>query len=410
MKAKERITAARAALVLDHPFFGALVLRLRLVEDPGCKTLWTEGERLGYNPDYVMSLSPSRLQAALAHEVLHCAGGHPWRRGCRDRGLWNQAADYAINHVLKDADFDVGEDWLLNPSFNGLSAEEIYDILADQPSGGGGSGSRGMGNAQAQGDAQSGGPPKEKENDGQGGTDGEEPGEGDPKADDGPEDFGPGEVRDAPQDKASQSEAEWRVAVAAAAKAAKVMGRLPGNLERFVEEAVEPRIDWRQILRRFVQSAAREDYSWKTPNPRYAPLGMYLPSLRSETMGPIVVFVDTSGSIGDAELSAFSAEIRSIAEEARPETLWVVYADADVHRADEFPMGEGVEINPIGGGGTDFRPAFEWVEKNALSPSCAVYLTDMHGRFPDAPPEYPVLWVATTEVKAPWGETVRLRI
>lgn len=402
MKAREKIASARALLVLEQPFFGYLVLRLRLVEDPGCKTLWTNGESLGYNPDFVVSLSSSRLQAALAHEVLHCAGGHPWRRGCRDRWLWNVAADYAINHILEDAGFDVGEDWLLNPSFKGLSAEEIYDILANQPSGGGSSGSQGMGGTQAQGDAQSGGRPKEKKNNGQCGTD-------DPNADDGPEDFGPGEVRDAPQDTASQSEAEWRVAVATADKAAKSVGRLPKGLERFANEAVEPRIDWRQILRRFVQSAAREDYSWKMPNARYAPLGIYLPSLRSETMGPIVVFVDTSGSIGEKELSAFSAEIRSIAEEVRPETLWVIYADADVHRADEFPMGENVQINPIGGGGTDFRPAFAWVEKNGLSPSCAVYLTDMYGIFPDTHPEYPVLWVATSERKAPWGETVRLR-
>lgn len=396
MSARDKISAARSALVLDHPFFGALALRLRMVEDRGCKTAWTDGERMGFNPSYVNSLGPSRLIAVLAHEVLHCAAGHPWRRGGRDERLWNEAADYAISCILKDAGFDIGDDWLVEPGFKGLSAEEIYERLKARAGGGDPDGSGASPppeSASAGGSGQDGAPDGSEAS---GGGDQQEP------------DFGPGEVRDAPKESASQSEAEWRAAVATAAKAAKAMGRLPGGLERFAAEAVKPRIDWRAILRRFVQSAAREDYTWRMPNMRYAATGMYLPSLKNETMGPIVVFVDTSGSIGDKELSAFSAEIRSIAEEARPETLWVVYADAAVRRADEFPMGEDVQICPVGGGGTDFRPAFEWVEKNKVKPSCAIYLTDLYGTFPKSPPDYPVLWVATSRNDVPWGEAVRL--
>lgn len=398
MSAREKLSKARAALLLDSPFFGVLAMRLAPVEDRRCKTLWTDGRSLGFNPDFVNGLSPSRLKAALAHEVLHCAAGHPWRRGSRDARTWNEAADHAVNLVLKDAGFDLDPDWLMDSAFRGLSAEEIYARIAPPAGRGAGQGS----GRKADSGQDAGGNGNDSGQDEGSGADG---GQGADEAD-----FGPGEVRDAPVETASQDEARWRVAAAKAAKAAKAAGKLPAWLERFVEEAVRPRADWRAILRRFVSSASREDYDWRLPSPRYLAAGLYLPRLKSEGLGPVAVFVDTSGSIGEAELSAFAAEIRSIAEEARPETLWVVYADAEVHRADEFPKGEEVEIRPIGGGGTDFRPAFDWVEAQRLEPACAIYLTDLMGSFPERPPDYPVLWVSTLEGEAPWGETARLEL
>ena len=79
-----RISKQRTALVLDQPFFGALALRLKVIEDPSCKTFWTDSVSIGYNPAYLASLNDLETRGVLAHEVLHVANGHCWRQGDRD--------------------------------------------------------------------------------------------------------------------------------------------------------------------------------------------------------------------------------------------------------------------------------------------------------------------------------------
>ncbi|KKL69918.1 hypothetical protein LCGC14_2110110 [marine sediment metagenome] len=106
-EARKRMMSARSALILDEPFWGALALHLVVVEDPDCTppTAWTDGARLGYHPDFILSLPWKQLLGLLAHEVLHCVLGHPWRRMGRDQKLWNEACDRAINPELKKAGF-----------------------------------------------------------------------------------------------------------------------------------------------------------------------------------------------------------------------------------------------------------------------------------------------------------------
>jgi len=127
-------------------------------------------------------------------------------------------------------------------------------------------------------------------------------------------------------------------------------------------------------------------------------------------MGEIVIAVDTSGSIGKRELEQFAGEISAISEEAQPEAIHVVYCDAAVQSAQEFRPSEPVQLEPKGGGGTDFRPVFEWVGKNDIAPVCFIYLTDLCcDLYPEAT-EYPVLWVTDSRRKAPFGETIRISL
>ena len=177
-----------------------------------------------------------------------------------------------------------------------------------------------------------------------------------------------------------------------------------------IEGIRAPAVDWREVLRRFIQTTARNDYRWFPPNRRYVAMGLYLPSLRSEELGPVVIVVDTSGSIDEALVAQFSAEISAILEDCRPEAVHVLYCDTAVAGVETLsPDDLPLELKPEGGGGTDFRPPFEWVEQQDIAPACLIYLTDLcSSRFPD-PPDYPVLWAATTERMAPFGETLRLR-
>lgn len=385
----DRVSAARRALVLDQPFFGVLSLKLELIEDASAatKTLKTDGKRLWFNPGYVSTLSKFELVGVIAHEVLHCSNGHVWRREHRDPRAWNEAADLAINPIVLDAGMVLPEGALDGTPYRGMSPEEIYERRRKE--------------RQDQNDPQQSGNGNSQDPAAQG-----HQGPGDQQE----QDFGCGEFVDCEDGDETSLKAEWSASVLHAAKQAQAMGRLPAGVERLVEEIKNPPQDWRALLRRFVQLNATNDYSWSMPSTKFLCLGLYLPSLRSEQMPPLVVAIDTSGSIDRLVLSQFAREINAIVEEVQPQAVHVLYCDTRVQAAVMFEQGEPITINPKGGGGTDFRPVFNWIEEQGINPSCLVYLTDMAGRFPNSEPSYPVLWGDTEgRFPPPWGETVQIR-
>jgi predicted metal-dependent peptidase len=132
------------------------------------------------------------------------------------------------------------------------------------------------------------------------------------------------------------------------------------------------------------------------PNPRYIAQGIYLPSLSSRDIGTIAVAIDTSGSVSETQLEQFSAEVSAMLEEFNT-TVEVIYVDSKVQGQETFNQADlPLTLKLKGGGGTDFRPAFELMETQGIMPCCLVYLTDMCcDRFPGHAPEYPVLWVNT---------------
>lgn len=389
-----RIQKARTSLIIEQPFFGALVMRLKAWSHPLVPTMGTNGKDLVYNPLYVEKLSLEELQGVICHEVLHCAAGHPWRRGERDKKRYNDACDMAINPIVLESGLKLPPGGLDGTPYKGLSSEEIYVRLMQQPPPPqGGKGGKGKG--------------KSDPGDGQGSG-----GDGDRDPDDDMQDLGCGAVWDAEDmQRAAEQQADWQVATAQAAQVAKQQGKLPACLERFAGELLKPRVDWRTVLRRFIQQAAKADYSWRLPNQRYLAGGLYMPGLRSETMGHIVVAIDTSGSIGQRELDVFAGELNGVVEDCKPEKVTVLYCDAQVHGdGDVFENGDPVELHPMGGGGTDFRPVFDHVDDQELKPVCLIYLTDLWGTFPEHAPAYPVLWatLGNGDQVPPWGEHVEL--
>ena len=123
-----------------------------------------------------------------------------------------------------------------------------------------------------------------------------------------------------------------------------------------------------------------------------------------------MIGVDTSGSIGQEELEQFGGEIAAISDEMQPEVIYVVYCDAAVQATQAFGAGDPIQLEPKGGGGTDFRPVFQWVEANDIQPQCLVYLTDLCCRSYPEVPDYPVLWVTDSRRTALFGETIRIGI
>jgi predicted metal-dependent peptidase len=393
--AASRLKRARETLVLDHVFFGALAVRLSLIEETRgrTRTMATDGLSIFYDKDYVKRCTDAELITLLAHEVMHPAMQHHTRRGERDPSLWNEAADYAINAILEEAGFTLPVGLLLDRKYSGMTAEQIYDALS-QP------GNPDKDDGNEENDGTRAGSPSDDDSRAQGGDGGESGASENNLADK------PGAVFDAP-DPIEQS-AEWRVALKQATQAARMMGQLPAGIALAVDEVMKPRIDWKALLRRFVQECASDDYAWGMPNRRYMASGLHLPEVRSESMPPIAVVVDSSASTSNV-LSIFKAELQSIVDECQPEATIVMMVDAEVHRVDRFERDEPIEFNVVGFGGTDFRPAFEYIDRQQLDPACLIYLTDGDGVYPERPSEYPTLWVITTpHHQAPWGETVAI--
>ncbi|SPK77482.1 conserved protein of unknown function (plasmid) [Cupriavidus taiwanensis] len=385
----DRIVKQRAALVLSQPFFGALALRLTIVEDPTCESMWVDGVSLGYNPAYLDKLDDLELRGVLAHEVLHVANGHCWRMGAREQHRWNRACDYAVNPLVLNAQFKLPQGVLLDGRYLGKSAEEIYAMLRQEessqqpePSAGGAAGAA------------------------------PQPSDGEPSP---PELSGCGEVRQYTGADKPAVESEWRVAVSQAAKAAKMRGALPGDLQHLVEAALRPSVDWRAVLHRFAAEAAHADYTWKVPNRRYAHLGLYLPSLHSEAVGDAVFVRDSSGSVFDETQRQFAAEITAVHQQLQPARLIVIDCDTRVAQAQIFGRDDAVDLAPLkGGGGTSFKAPFAWIEQEGLAPAFLVYLTDLDGSFPTATPQYPVLWASVTPLDRiavpPFGEYVEVMV
>ena len=401
----ERIIKQRGQLVLSHPFFGALALRLKLVADPTCKTFWIDGKSLGFNPEFAATLDDLELRGLLAHEVLHPASGHCWRRGNRDPHLWNEACDYAINPVVLAAKLKLPAGALLDERFTGKSADEIYAVLRqerkpkppNQPQAG------------EEGGDEAGQPPLDSSS-----PNGEQ-GEGDAAGSDGGDGpaYAPGDIR---QDRGSDSastESQWKVAAVKAAMVAKMRGKFGGDLQAVVDELVTPAVDWRSALARFASESAQADYSWAMPNRRFTHLGLYLPALHSRRVGDAVFVRDSSGSVFDETQRQFASEIHRVFDEVKPSRLIVIDCDARVTQVQVFEPGDELELAPVkGGGGTCFAPPFEWVEEQGFRPAFLSYLTDMYGAFPETPPEYPVLWASTTPLRRihtpPFGECIEV--
>jgi predicted metal-dependent peptidase len=360
-----KLTKARTQLVLDHPFFGSLALRLKLVEDESVDSAYTDGVVIGYNPAFIDRLTLPETKWLIAHEVMHIALMHHTRRKSRDIKRWNKAADYIVNLVLHDAGFTHPQGILFNPSFAGKSAEDIYALLPEEQS----DGDEGIGDNY-------------------------------------------GEVRDAPDGvDPKQAEAQVRVQMAQALQQAKLRGNIPGCVARLVQEILYPPLDWREILRHFVEEATRSDYSWLNPSRRYAYQGIVLPSLNSKELGNIVIAVDTSGSIDMDALSRFAAEISAVLE-SYDTVIDVLCCDTKIRYHQQYGRQDlPLNIESKGGGGTSFIPVFEWVEEQGVNPCCLIYLTDLEcSRFPINEPGYPVLWVQTgnSGYPVPFGDVIRM--
>lgn len=315
-------------------------------------------------------------------------------------GMVVHNCDFAINPILEDGQVGVYPtkvtDRLIDARFTGKSAEDIYDLLEKEQQKKGGKGKQKINLNGMTLDL------SKPDPGGMGGFSQPLNADGTPLS----------------SSQAADLERSLDTRISSSAAAAKSQGKLPAGLERFLQIALKPEIDWRERLWQFVTKVIPADITWTRPKRRFLWQDLYLPSTLKTGTGPILVIMDTSGSISfdgpNSEGGQFAAEIKSIHEDVKPEKLYVMYCDAEVapdksgNRIDVFLPEDEFILKPRGGGGTDFRPPFKLADKEALDIQCAIYLTDMYGTFPEKQPPYPVMWVATSDTVGPFGETIRI--
>ena len=413
-KIETKLAAARTRLILDKPFLGALALRLPLIAaDPKwCPTSVTDARSLYYNPAYIENLSLEQTQFVLAREALHCALSHFARRQHRIKSRWDIACEYSINPVLVNDGLPPPPATIVIAAYEGMTAEEIYPFIEDDDSDDDEAeqGQSGQDSDPSKGGSQQGNEQRE-------GGEGQTPQNKDPqsggdsKTEQQEELEGTSGAAQPEPLSASELDAlatQWQQRMAGAALQAQQAVKLGGSLARLVGELLQPKLPWRMLLARYMTQVARDDYSYARPSRREGE--MIMPSLRS-SQANIVVALDTSGSVTSEELNEFLSEINSLKTQLRA-SITLQACDTELSKDgpwffeawEEFKLPQEFH----GGGGTDFRPVFDWIKLHGKSPDMLLYFTDAKGEFPPVEPHFPVLWLVKGKEPVPWGQRIQL--
>jgi predicted metal-dependent peptidase len=402
----QKLEELMAWLVFHQPFFAHMLMaQLPIVGTEAVPVAATDSFKIMINPEPFFKYSIKEQAYIKCHEVMHCVLNDPimmqnWlRRGTihingkdveADAEAINMSMDYIINALLNAA--GVGQmpsDALYDPNLSEKGVEAMVDIYEEV-----------LKRKKQGGFPGKGGKP------GTGGFDILIAPEQDP-------DTGQDQTRD---------ELTWAQTVAAAAQAAEAQGKLPGALKKLIGEILDPKVSWQEHLRASVMRASGSDtLDWSTPDRRMmsrAAIGhdnVFFGKASGFGCGTAVVGYDSSGSmIDDKTQQVLFSELHGIFADLNPRELIVIFCDAAVHRVDYIEEVEQLEDARTegvpGGGGTDFRPVFDEIEKRGIQPDILVYLTDLYGTFPEEEPAYPVVWGSITPGTAPFGETVHIEL
>ncbi|MBC3871408.1 vWA domain-containing protein [Undibacterium oligocarboniphilum] len=412
---EKRILNQKVRLILDFPYWGVAAANLEVIADPACKTFYTDGEVIGYNPEYASSLDDEELLGVLAHETQHVISGHCFRGIGKNPEIWNEACDYPVNSLCIENGMKLPKGILLNPEYGKKFAEEVYYLLCQQQNETQSAKPDGKQNAGCENQSSTASPQSSgaDSNTSQGDQSDTDRNETTPTDSSDPEGSKPsvqpyiGEVRQNPDETLPE---KWKQITLGAARIAAGKGKLPGGIKRAFMEVCAPDVDYKSLTYMFMHTVSQNDYSWRKANLTYLYQGFYAPSLTDESLGPIVFANDCSGSVSDFQMGEAFNLIKRLHADTRPERLTILHFDDKINNIEVYERNDLIDkMVPIGTGGTDFRPIFEQISTDDSPIAGLIILTDLEGTFPEIQPEYPVLWLCNKRnVTAPFGQTVYL--
>ena len=431
----KRLQGIRQGLVRKTPFYAILLFGLRFSLDDMTETVYTDGERIAFNPDFLKSITDREVEFIMLHEVSHVALCHPFRRIIADCDfqLYDMACDIVVNSNIyqfagKDEKYitikgKVMPHKICDKEGFLFTVEQVYEQLLSQrkktDDNEDGNGNKTDDNEDGNGKRDGSGKIQGKD-----GKDGR--GSGKPSSNDGAtiddHSFWEGE------DEEEISSTTWEARVMQTYETVKNLpqasfgkqdngwGDLPIFAERMYNEVASNKLDWRTLLNDFIQEDLC-DYSFYPPDRRFGDSDFFLPDFneKDERVENLLFMIDTSGSMKDDDIGEVYGEIKSAIEQFDGKIKgWLGFFDGAVTEPKPFENQE--EFNAIriqGGGGTSFLPIFHYVrdhmqDKNVTS---IIILTDGYAPYPE---EYermniPVLWIINNnDATPPWGMIARL--
>lgn len=359
---EQRIKKGHIAL-MKHPetalWGGVMMMGATEVVDEAI-TAYTDGINKKYGRAFLTAICPTQpeVNGLILHENLHIGLRHHLHGADmfrEDGDKANKAADYVVNDMIMEISKKYPElvqlprGGLYDPQYHNMSMREVYKLLKSKKGGGGG------------GDT----PDKEGEK-------GSGSGGGEYEFD--KHDFG----KPMTQEEAKEMDGKIDRAIR---EGALLAGRLGIDLPRSISDMLNPVIDWKKELAEFVTSTCKgkDEYTWRKFNRRLISNDIYLPTVENETIGEVVVGIDTSGSIGQEQLNAFASELVSICEAVSPDAVRVLWWDTKVHGEQLFTDNYdqiGSMLKPLGGGGTRVSSVAEYINKKKINAECVLVFTD----------------------------------
>jgi len=392
ISALDRVRRAHVAIMgnIEWCEYGPLLAFGKTTITDDIPTAATDGVDKLYNPEFIDTLSDAELRFVVLHEATHIAYQHmyTWRALSEENAmLANVAMDYFVNTALVDT--DNGRNFITmpklgippEPKYRGWTVKRIYEDLKQNGKGGGG----GVKSFDVHLQPQQG--------------------------------SGAGSAEDAAKVAEVANEIERLVRQGQIVKdqRQRMAGTGSSNSAGVFGDILNPRADWRKVLREFMTETctARDEPSWRRPNRRYMHEDVYLPSLDGEAMGELVIGFDTSGScFGTDHMSRVVSELQSIVAEVKPTRIVVAYWDTKVVASQVFESGtfDVAGVKPVGGGGTEGACLFDWLRKERINPQAIVQFTD--GCFSDwGRSAWPTIWAVTDkDTTAPYGTTVHVEV
>jgi len=365
-----KISQAKSKLLLNHPFFGALAAKLEMVQNDDIQSFKSNGIKLEYNSDFLQKIDSAQMEFVFANGAMHASLAHEARKNGRSGWLWQLSTDYAINDMLVQNGLVRPDEAHYSKRFSGMYAEEIYaelkeDILRDE---------------------------LEYEAD---------------ETEDVQDDKSEQNRQNTPQKTDALSEQLFEEFAKAKLEEEAKNSEMPVGIGRFFSIADEGKVDWRKELSAALQRFYRDDYVLIPPSKKLLYRGIYLPSSTTQRV-KIVVAVDSSGSVDEKLLNEFLSELNFLMLSVANFEIDMLVCDDKIRSHKTFFGGDILEADIKGGGGTDFRPVFEFIDKELLDVQLLLYFTDLDGIFPSEEPNYEVKWVAPKEGYFPFGSIIVL--
>lgn len=366
MQLHDKISSAKAKLLVEYPLFGTIASKLKLIQNDDIQAFKSDGTTLQFNSDFFSEISLEEMEFVFANGAMHASLSHESRKNGRSGWLWQLSTDYAVNDMLVENGLERPYQAHYSKRFSGLYAEEIYaelkdDILRDE---------------------------LEYEAD----------------------DINDVQNKEAPQEQEllqNQEEQLFEEFAQAVLDAENKSGELPSSIGRFFNIEKEAKIDWRDELRVALERFYKDDYAQMPPNKKFLHLGFYLPSSVSARF-KLVVAVDSSGSVDDELLGEFLSELNFLMNTIPSYEINLLVCDDKIRSQKVFYSGDILEVSVEGGGATDFRPVFEFIENELEDTKLLLYFSDLDGTFPNKALSYDVKWIAPKELEVPFGEVIVL--